>query len=169
MDTPHDLFPLSSMDFWYPKIQHLDIPKPKTKIILTRTDPTEWWSFLDGAMLSEKDLKLLHDTANKMGYPLFMKNSYTSGKHNYEDTCYVQNEAVLERHLYRIVEDSALKDQPMTSIILREHIELDWLFKAFKGLPISPERRYFTDNGKYPVTTHTGLKRLLGSVPAPTR
>lgn len=121
---------------------------PKTEIILTRKDPFEWWGFLDDPKLSEHDMKILHDAANRIGYPLFMRNSYTSGKHNYVDTCYVPNEVVLEQHLYRVVEDSALHDQLMTSIIIREYLELDSKFCAFRGFPVAIERRYFVSEGK---------------------
>jgi len=148
MATPQEFITLSSMNNWYPKTKHLDIPMPKTEIIFERNDPVCWWGLLDDEKLSGADLKLLHDTANRIGFPLFMRNDLTSGKHNYEDTCFVSDESVLDPHLYRVVEDSALKDQLMTSIALREYIEPDWQFKAFRGLPISPERRYFISNGK---------------------
>lgn len=144
---------------------------PKTEIILTRKDPFKWWGFLDDDKLSQKDLKILHETANYLGYPLFMRNSYTSGKHNYEDTCFVPNEAVLERHLYRIVEDSALHDQPMTSIILREFLELDFKFYAFRGFRVAPERRYFIDHGKvschHPYWVQDAIVFRPGTEPVP--
>lgn len=161
----------TSMNFWFPKIQNLDIPIPKTEIILTKKDPFEWWGFLDNDKLSKKDLKLLHDTADYIGYPLFMRNDFTSGKHNYEDTCYVPNEDVLERHLYRIVEDSALHDQLMSSIILREYIELDSQFYAFRGFPVAPERRIFVSNGKvtcrHPYWIHDAIEFRPGTEPVP--
>ena len=169
MVTPADFFNPTSMNFWYPLVKDLDIPMPKTEIILTRKDPFQWWGFLDDDKLSQKDLKILYDTARRMSYPLFMRNDFTSAKHSYQDSCYVPNEAVLERHLYRIVEDSALKDQLMTSIIIREYIPLDSRFKAFRGLPVSAERRYFILNGKmschHPYWIHDAIEFRPGTEP----
>lgn len=157
------------MNFWYPLVKDLDIPIPKTEIILTRNDTFAWWELLDGNKLSKKDLKILYGTARRIGYPLFMRNDLTSGKHQYKDTCYVQDEAVIERHLYNIIKDSAIKDQLMISIILREYIELAWKFKAFRGLPIAPERRYFIDHGKvschHPYWIHDAIEFRFGTDP----
>ncbi len=169
MVTQADYFNPNSMNFWYPKIQHLDIPIPKTEIILHRKDPFKWWGFLDDDKLSQEDLIILYDTARRIGYPLFMRNDLTSGKHNWVDTCFIPDESVLQWHLYRIVEDAALKDQPMTSLVLREYIDLDSKFYAFRGLPISVERRYFVLNGKmtchHPYWVHEAIEFRYGTEP----
>jgi hypothetical protein len=107
---------------------------------------------LDGNPMPEEDIRLLKETARKIGYPLFMRNDLTSGKHNYLNNCYVPDEASIIQHVFNIVEDAACKDQAMTSIVLREYLRLDSKFKAFGGLPVAPERRYFIRQGK--ITCH---------------
>jgi len=168
-NDPANYFNPSSLNFWYPKIKHLDIPMPRTEIILHRKDPFAWWGFLDNEKLFQDDLKILYDTARRIGFPLFMRNDLTSGKHNWINTCYVPDESVLQWHLYRIVEDSALHDQLMTSIILREYIDLDSKFCAFKGFPVAPERRYFVDHGKvschHPYWIEAAIEFRHGSEP----
>ena len=159
----------SSLNFWHPRIADLNIPIPKTEIILHRKDPFKWWGFLDDDKLSQKDLKILYETARRIGYPLFMRTDLISGKHRYLDCCYVPDEAALIPHLYNIVEDAACKDQPTSSIVLREYIDLDSMFCAFRGLPISAERRYFIDQGKvschHPYWIHDAIKFRPGTEP----
>lgn len=139
----------NSMEYWYPMVKHLagEIPMPKTKIILHK-DPHDWLNILDGVRLPEADKKILFDTAKEIGYPLFMRSDLVSGKHNYKKTCYVSNKGQLLVHLYRIIEENYIRDQFMSSIVLRGYIKLASTFKAFNGLPIAPERRYFVKDGK---------------------
>jgi hypothetical protein len=37
---------------------------------------------------------------------------------------------------------------PIEAIVVREYIPMDSKYTAFHGMPVSPERRYFIDNGK---------------------
>jgi hypothetical protein len=120
---------------------------PRTEIILER-DWLDWLGLSDGRRLSEGDIKILKESAGRIGYPLFMRNDFTSGKHRYVETCYVLDEESLLPHLYVVIEDALIRDAPVTSIVLREYIELDSKFKAFKGFPVAPERRYFVRQGK---------------------
>lgn len=137
---------ITSMNYWYPKIVELGIPVPKTKILLEK-DIFEWYKYLDEKMPVDEMNQLLQ-AANEIGYPLFMRSDLNSGKHQFKDTCYVPDSMTLFKNLYGLLEDNAMKDQPMTSIVLREYIEPAWGFKAFKGLPIAPERRYFISHGE---------------------
>ncbi len=134
------------MLFWYLIIERLGIPVPKTKIILTK-DEFDWYKHLD-APLSEDEKNILFSTADEIGYPLFLRSDLNSGKHNFKQTCYVPDKGMLLQNLYGVLEDNAIKDQPMRAIVLREYIEPAWEFKAFNELPIAPERRYFVSWGE---------------------
>jgi len=135
----------SSMLYWYPLIKDLSIPQPKTEIVLQKDD---WWGYLDGKPFSEEDIIILRDTIEKIGLPCFMRTDLASGKHNYLDTCYIGTIADLEKHLFRLIEANALHDLWFNAIIIREFIYLGCKFKAFDGLPIASERRYFIRDGK---------------------
>lgn len=137
---------ITSMNYWYPKVQELGIPLPKTKILLEK-DPFKWYVYLDENMPSD-EINTIIQAANEIGYPLFMRSDLNSGKHDFKNTCYVPDSMTIFKNLYGLLEDNAIKDQPITSIVLREYIEPAWEFKAFNGLPIAPERRYFVSCGE---------------------
>jgi len=139
----------TSMNYWYPRIRHLPIPMPKTEIPVTK-DVHEWWRLLDGEdTLSEEEKQAIRDAAAKVGgYPVFMRSDLCSGKHSFERTCFVQNEDDVIRHIWAIVDENCCCDCMMESIAIREYIPPAAKFKAFRGLPIAPERRYFVRDGE---------------------
>jgi len=132
------------MNYWYLKIKHLNIPMPKTKIPVTKP-VRDWWRLLDGGdTLSEDEKQMIGDAAAEVGgYPVFMRSDLCSGKHSFERTCFVQNEDAVIRQIWAIVDENACCDCMMESIVIREYIPPAAAFKAFEGLPIAPERRYF--------------------------
>ena len=138
----------TSMNYWYRKIKHLNIPMPKTKIPVTKP-VRDWWRLLDGEdPLSEDEKQMIRDAANEVGgYPVFMRSDLCSGKHSFERTCFVQSEDAVIRQIWAIVDENACCDCRMESIVIREYIPPAATFKAFGGLPISPERRYFVRDG----------------------
>jgi len=138
----------SSMNFWYPLIKNLNIPMPKTEIPVTKSF-WAWVGILDEIdPLSEEDKQAIRDAAVKVGgYPVFMRSDYCSGKHDFERTCYVKDEKHVISQIWGLVEDNCCKDLMMESIIIREYIQPASKFKAFSGLPIAPERRYFVRDG----------------------
>ena len=139
----------TSMNYWYPKIKHLDVPMPKTEIPVTK-NIRDWWSLLDGEdPLSEDEKQSIRDAATKVGgYPVFMRSDLCSGKHSFEQTCFIQNEEDVIRHIWAIVDENCCCDCAMESIVIREYIPPAATFKAFRGLPIAMERRYFVRDGE---------------------
>lgn len=137
----------SSMNYWFPKIPK-SIPVPKTKIAVTR--PVDyWWGVLDKPGLLDDDWKSITNAVHDFNFPIFLRSDLASGKHRYIKSCYVENEKDIAAHVYDIIEYNAIADLPMTSLVVREYLELDWQFKAFYGeLPIAPERRYFIQDGE---------------------
>ena len=139
----------TSMNYWFPKIAHLNIPRPRTEIPVTKSTP-EWWGLLDGEdLLSEDEKQMIRDAAIKVGgYPVFMRSDLCSGKHSFERTCFVKDEDALIRQIWAIVDENACCDCAMESIVIRQYVVPAWAFKAFRGLPIAPERRYFVRDGE---------------------
>ena len=140
---------LTSMNHWLPRIEHLDVPMPKTEIPVTK-DIRDWWGLLDGKdPLTDGDVALLETAVEKVGgYPVFLRSDLCSGKHSFERTCFVRHAHELFDHIWAVVEDNAMNDLDMESIVIREYIPPAALFKAFQGLPIAPERRYFVRDGE---------------------
>lgn len=138
---------LTSMQYWYPRIRDLKIPQPKTKIY----------------KLTEQELKTFHNEQfpgtlieniqpiiSEFSYPLFVRTDFASGKHGWEDTCFIESEEKLVRNILEIVVENLIADLfgfPFEALVFREYIPLEAGFKAFYGnMPVAKERRYFINN-----------------------
>lgn len=137
----------TSMLHWWPKVKDLDIPMPKTEIVLN-LGADRWMKFLDGMKLSEDEIAELHRAADNMGYPCFMRTDLFSGKHSYEKTCLISKQENLLTNLFGLVDGSFARDIGLSAVVVREFLELEAPFKAFGGLPIAKERRYFAEDGE---------------------
>jgi hypothetical protein len=150
----------NSMLYWYERIKHLDIPMPRTEIALVE-DFRTWIGMLDDGM-KDSQYEQIKKAANKIGYPVFVRTDLCSGKHDFNRTCYVENPEDLGNHVMALIEDSAMKDLPMCAIVVREYLDLVYSFKAFDGLPIAKERRYFAEDGEvylsHPYWPHDAIR-----------
>lgn len=140
------------MNYWYPKVAGLPgIKTPKTLIV--PCDAAELTAACyDGKDLDPDFIFSLQQFGRQFGYPLFMRTDLCSAKHDWENSCFVQSEDVLESHLGRLIEYNELADimgLPYTSIVLREFLQLETSFESFWGrMPINKERRYFVNESK---------------------
>lgn len=141
----------SSMLNWYPKVKDI-LPTPKTIMLrLSGREHTQLWGMLDGKPLTKttKNQILIH--AHQIGFPLFMRSDMGSGKHDWQDTCFVEKEEDLLTHLYSLVEWHACCDffgKDFSALAFRELLPLQSEFTAFAGMPVSVERRYFVRDGE---------------------
>lgn len=141
----------SSLLNWYPKIEG-KIPTPKTEIY--PITPEEFWKMvglLDGdeeGMAEYERLKNEIEARTELTYPLFLRSDQGSAKHNYLETCYVPEKDCLLQHLVGLIEWHLCRDLFPQAIVLRELLDLEAPFKAFDGLPIAKERRWFVDEEK---------------------
>lgn len=138
----------SSMLNWFHKIADI-LPVPKTEIMRISTEEAyEVIGLLDGKDISESLWWKIKEAANQIGYPLFLRSDQGSAKHDYENSCYVASEKELLGHLACLFEWHLMRDLWPQAIVFRELLPLNAPFKAFDGLPIAKERRYFVDEGK---------------------
>lgn len=138
----------SSMLSWFHKISDV-LPVPKTNTMRISTEEAyEVIGLLDGNDISESLLWKIKEAANKIGYPLFLRSDQGSAKHDYMRSCHVAGEGELLGHLARLFEWHLMRNLWPQAIVFRELLELNAPFKAFHGLPIAKERRYFVDDGK---------------------
>ena len=138
----------NSMLIWYPKIKDLDIPQPKTEEYIFPEEDLK--CMYDGKLkLGMKEIK---ETANKVNYPLFLRTDLSSAKHFWKNTCYVEKEGDLEKHIMEVIEFNFCADMMglnFKALFFREYIPMDSRFTAFFGeMPVNPERRYFIKDGK---------------------
>ena len=153
----------NAIEYWYPKIKDI-VPTPKTIIILAKAIWDKTGNF---KLIPEEYVKEIKKQAENFSYPIFVRGNDSSCKHDWKDTCFVAKKEDLEKHLHRIAYETEGLDVfgsvGVSSIALREYIEMDSKFKYFWGeLPINPERRYFIYNHKvichHPYWTSESIK-----------
>lgn len=145
----------TSMLYWWPKVEDLGIPVPKTEIVEI---PFEVFCDYMDFPETKKEPKIVDymeevfTKAREVGYPLFLRTDLSSKKHSWEKSCYVEEEKDLTRHIWQVVEGNFTADifgLQCEALVLREYIPMASQFTAFWGnLPINPERRYFVRDGK---------------------
>lgn len=151
------------ISYWYPKV-HRVVPTPKTAIITVEPEWREPFlsglcGIADGGDLCGRDVRALEAVASlvakaaeEFGYPCFLRSGHTSGKHDWQDTCYLQREEAIRQHLYRIWEYgevASIIGLPVNVWAVREMLKVLPGFWAFAGrMPIGMERRYFVRDGK---------------------
>jgi len=147
----------SSMLIWYPKVKDI-LNTPRTEL-LPLTDK-EIQSIHRGVNMDDTTkpkkmpdalLKKIKKHAGVIGYPLFLRSDQGSGKHNWEDTCYVEKEEdlighVLNLHAWHL--EAGIMGLEYNALVFREFIPLRSCFKAFNGMPVARERRYFVRDGE---------------------
>jgi len=138
------------MLFWYKKIENLPIPKPKTVLI-----PIDWKWSEDGEAprITSDSYEKVKNEAKKFQFPIFIRGSHGSGKHDWVNTCFVKNIDDLKSHINGIIYWSITCDVfggiPCEAIAIREYIPMKNLFTAFYGeMPVNPEIRFFIKDGK---------------------
>lgn len=139
-------YDISSAVYWLPAATRAcdehGIPYPPYRMFKVDGVATDW------VYAHEEELK---QAARELGYPVFVRTDQISHKHDFIDSCYVTREEDLIPHIVSISLYGALAlmpAQPTNAIIIRKYIEPDFKFRAFNGLPIAPERRYFVRDGQ---------------------
>jgi hypothetical protein len=164
--------PLCSLEYWYPKIR--DIARtPETRIVpLPHDQDIEVWleNGCDPHMVA-----MLASEAKLLGYPLFMRTDQTSGKHNWDKTCFVTKEANLAGNLRWLLEENYMGNMfgeiTPNSICLRQFLQLKTFFTCtrYSNFPVAREFRVFATNGKinciHPYWPHQALAEGKPSIP----
>ena len=147
LQTQKELTFQTNMQFWYTRIKHLPIPMPKTTIIsrqVTLSDLYDKQKF-------EVIFKEVEKIVKEYSYPFFIRTDLYSAKHNWDKTCFIVTKDQLRKNLFTLLEETlnvGIIGLPINAIVIRAYIEMFSSFKAFSGLPISAERRYFIEDGK---------------------
>lgn len=135
----------NSMLYWWQLVCDLDVPKPETRIVemsLCSDSLSPVYTYMKKIRKAVKEVG---------GYPVFMRTDLMSGKFDWERTCFCASERDLIANIPNLVEFSENCDmigRPVKALVFRRYIEMDAAFRAFHGLPISRERRYFVRDGK---------------------
>ncbi len=159
----------SSMILWWPRTSDLGIPVPRT-VMIAIDPPTDAEVLIYTctvhhpadvdvddpecrSMISGYDERIAA-AGEEIGFPLFVRTDQVSGKHGWNDTCYVPDAAVLRRRLGSVIEEHGTAlwmegpEGAVSALALREFLDLDAPFRAFNGMPVARERRYFVSDGE---------------------
>jgi hypothetical protein len=146
---------LTSMCHWWPEVQGLDVPMPRTEIIEVGDGTLQEWMYacMEGpaeVARGEAWLPQVQARAAAFGFPLFLRTDMCSGKHAWLRTCHVPDEASFVQHLFSLMEEiecQTVWGLPNRAVVLRELLTPYPGFLHFEQLPIGKERRYFIRNG----------------------
>jgi len=147
---------MNSMLKWWPTLKALAdsgvIKVPATLLFPLELDV---WSLLDGKALIGWDdyVKLVKRGAEVISPdgPVFLRTGHTSDKHDWVDTCYVDDYSRIGQQMFRLIEFSAcvgIIGLPVDCFVVREFLPLNAKFTAFNGMPIAREFRIFCRDGK---------------------
>lgn len=152
---------------WFPTVEKLNIPHPRTTLVPFKTALGIWLLSGETHKRIEKEDAKMHSflmnewqtrleeikaAARGYGYPVFIRTDEASGKHDWIRTCHVPDEASVPQHLYNIIEDNATADVlglEYCHFAVREYMEPNHDFTAYRGMPVGLEYRLFARDGKY--------------------
>jgi hypothetical protein len=134
--------------YWFPKIAQ-QFPVPRTEIV--EFDDRTMWPALDGNPTPNIPIEAFKATADKIGYPLFLRCDGSSAKHD-GPNAYRLDKWDPKLHAFFITfEDNAMKDLEIFAFLFREWLDLDGSFTAFgrdTGHLIANEWRFLATSEK---------------------
>lgn len=149
--------------YWLPKLFKLKIRIPNTIMIdMNKVDKNfvpamkkMFWMKKpnkEDRIALTKFRQILENMAHKIGYPLFLRTGQTSQKHEWIETCFIKSQIQLLKNAQNLAEFSIMKDFkggfPINVWVVRKLLKINPAFKAFYGMPITREFRYFIKDGK---------------------
>jgi hypothetical protein len=148
---------LNALSYWFPKLEAAGLPVPKTAILqMPEAAQQDQWALFDGqegpggmpAFVEE-----IAAAAEPIGYPFFLRTDHTSGKHNWEKTCFVPSKEKIAEHVSEIVLFSEMADfmgLPWTTWAVREMLPTIPLGTCprYGNMPICREFRFFVKEGE---------------------
>lgn len=150
-------YPPNSLFHWYPLINNLDIPMPDT-VMVPFPEGLIPLSILNGddkEVLMDYVLLLLDNHEDSgFGLPFFLRTDETSNKHDWRNSCYVDNIDHMTYHVLNLMEFTEMAGWmgglDINGFVLREFLDLDVRFTAFRGkMPVAKEFRFFVRAGEY--------------------
>lgn len=98
------------LSYWFPKLEADGLPVPKTILVqATGFELTNAYQCLMEDAAPKEVLTLVDKikaVADLLGYPCFLRTDYTSGKHNWEKTCFLTKPEDILAHIIYIIEYS---------------------------------------------------------------
>lgn len=148
----------TALSYWFPLIKAAGIPVPITTLIEMPIPAQESiWAAFDGQDKNGEALLNfcgeLKAAASAIGFPCFLRTDHTSGKHEWDRTCFVHSADEIPQHVFNIAEFSELADMlglPWSVWVVREFLPTIPLGVCpnYGNMPLCREFRFFVDGGE---------------------
>lgn len=149
------------MAVWLPKIEAAGLPTPKTILLPMPDDAVkDLWRVFD-AMPAEGSwpafVEMAKGRADEIGFPLFLRSAYFSGKHEWDRNCNVRERDKLGEHMSNIAYMSECVGVGMGTVrtswktwALRELLPTLPVGNCpnYDNMPVCKEFRFFAEDGK---------------------
>jgi len=155
----------TALSYWFPLIEKAGLPVPCTRIFQMPDAARDViLAGMDGRDGGDGLVNFAADVAETviadgLGFPLFLRTDHTSGKHEWNRTCFVSCPEDLSQHIWALAEFSELADfmggMPWETIVARELLPTLPIGKcpAYRDMPICREFRIFVDGDEI-ICTH---------------
>ncbi len=163
-DIPNDIFAKrrlfsqnrNCLSWWFPKLLRAGLPVPRTRIVTIPTCGIQsaFFRVFDGKDLGSDAhawLAVLRLAAEEIGLPCFLRTGQTSHKHDWLDTCYLEDISHLGPHVVRLIEFSECADiigLPWNIWAVRELLPVRAIATIYREMPLAREFRCFVDGNK---------------------
>ena len=143
----------TNLIFWYPVLQTIKMRTPKTVIVYSGDVDLE--KLTDGERPENLDIFLNRMKAELKNFtlPVFIRTGMMSNKHDWKNSCYLEKEEDLLKHVSNIVETSIIANIggfpfDYSFWVIREMLDTEPIFYSFSGeMPITKEFRFFIKDG----------------------
>lgn len=146
----------TALSYWFPKLVAAGLPVPETRLFSMPPEAErDIWNLFDGKSTDNgisAFIWQLSAVATDMGFPIFLRTDHTSGKHEWNKTCYVTKAEDIAEHITNIAyfsECSAMFGElPWDTWALREYLPIKpfGVCPAYHGMPICREFRFFVED-----------------------
>lgn len=130
---------------WFPPIEAAGLPVPRT--IFVPFYPNSLFPIVDGKPAIDFPMDHMVRACEEIGYPVFIRTDLSSAKHDGPSAYRADSPDDLWRCVSATFHDNAMKDLApfVRAFMIREWLNLDGSFTAFRGHLISREWRLFVD------------------------
>lgn len=149
---------LTALSYWFPKLQAAGLPVPRTAILRMSCAAQQaimaGFDGKDGTPEQASELKAfcreLEYLAAPLGWPVFLRTDYTSGKHEWARTCCLTRPEDIPRQVFALAGHSELAGiigLPWDTWVVREFLPTQpWgVAPRFGNMPLCREFRFFVD------------------------
>lgn len=143
------------MRHWWPRLKDVDVPKPETVEVDAEKQQTEIGKLPNGEMdyltCYYPDTDEIRDAVERVGGPpAFLRTDQASNKHAMEGGSRIESLEDVRQNVWSVVEHNkmaGLVGLPYDRFYVREWLELNHEYTAFRGTPIATELRFFLYDG----------------------